>query len=1059
MGATLGTLVLVTAIFFLARSPGAPGGMRFLGWAFAANMGRYVLMLLLPQQSLLTWLITEAVHGLFAILLLAGVSAFTGRWLGLKSYAAVFLGFCLYLLLASVGIDDPMLRSVPPYFVIGGMMLASAGMFWGHDRRHPRQGYWIVAAILAVWGLHKFDYPWLGDDPLWTALGYMFAQVMATASALTVIIIAGRHQLRFNDQVRADIAATVSKATASERQLDALLVHLADGVITVDEQGNTLSVNPAAARIFGRIESELLGRPVAWLLPDPDAPDVAGGLVVKLAEAPPQAGREVMGRRHDGLLLPLEMTVSQIAVDGQKSYVAILRDISGRKLLAGAEALVQEFNQRLLQGDHLDHLTLFVCSEIVKLFGAGTAWIARREPDGRILTTAFAGPDSLDRYLRGLALRWDAGPLSQGPAGRAIRMQTTQLVGPDSPDWLGVLGPYSQLGLRAGLSIPLLAGQQIVGALSVYFPRFPESVVLRRLDELASRIGIALLMMNDQRRLRLQGAAMAAAANAIFITNAKGQIEWVNDAFTRLSGYGLDEAVGQTPKILRSGAQTDAFYHDLLSTIAAGKVWRGELVERRKDGTLYTVEQTVTPMRDVEGAISYYVAVHEDITERKRAEERIKYLSSYDALTGLPNRALFRERLRQAVARSEVTSLPMAVLFLDLDHFSRINDTMGHELGDRLLAEIVSRLSGAARNVDTLARVGGDEFAAILCDDASAEGAANLARRMLAAISLPYDLDGHEIHVGASVGIAVYPEDGREPDHLIKNADMAMYRAIREAPNGYRFFSNAMNEEMRARVTLERDLRRALTRNEFELHYQPQLDILTGRMVGMEALVRWRHPEQGMIPPGRFIPLAEETGLIIPLGDQVLHMACAQIRSWLNQGLPMVPVAVNLSAIQMRRETLIEDIMKILQDNGIDSRWLELELTESGVMEDAEAAERTLRELSGQGIKLAIDDFGTGYSSLSYPKRFPISKLKIDRSFVSSLEDEGGNDAAIARAIITLGHSLGMTVVSEGVETQAQLAYLRANGCDTVQGYLFSKPVPAADIPPMLQPVASPTTH
>ena len=502
--------------------------------------------------------------------------------------------------------------------------------------------------------------------------------------------------------------------------------------------------------------------------------------------------------------------------------------------------------------------------------------------------------------------------------------------------------------------------------------------------------------------------------------------------------------------MLRSEALTNSFDQALWSTIQAGQVWRGELVERKRDGSLYMIDQTITPMRDPGGQISHFVVVQEDITDRKLAEERIKQLSSYDSLTGLPNRRLLRERLGQAVARAEGQRRPLALLFFDLDHFSRINDTMGHDLGDRLLGEIVKRLSAVTRAADTLARVGGDEFAVILVEQAGGEAAAALARRLVAAVSRPYEIDGHEIHLGGSVGISLYPEDGSDADQLIKNADMAMYRAIHEVPNGYRFFSNTMNEEMQARIALERDLRRALSREEFVLHYQPQFDVPTGKIVGLEALVRWMHPERGLVLPGNFISMAEETELIVPLGDLMVRMACKQIKVWLDAGIAVTPVAVNVSSTQLHREGLVEDIQRIVEECGIDPRWVELELTESSVMADAEAAERKLRALNAFGIKLAIDDFGTGYSSLSYLKQFPVDKLKIDQSFILSLADENGDDAAIARAIITLGHSLGLRVVSEGVETEAQMDFLRRHGCDVVQGYLFGRPVPHHDVAALL---------
>jgi diguanylate cyclase (GGDEF)-like protein/PAS domain S-box-containing protein len=715
----------------------------------------------------------------------------------------------------------------------------------------------------------------------------------------------------------------------------------------------------------------------------------------------------------------------------------------------GIDRLVEEIHQRVLLGEEAEVVMPILCRRAVELFDLSLAWAASKEADGSALVQGCAGPAMLERYLRAAQIRWDATPAARGPAGRAMRLGLPQRIGATAADWTDLLAPFAEAGLKEGLAVPLRFGERILGAFSIYAAYPLDEATLQQVEDLVARVGVAVQVLHDQQRLRLRGEALGAAANAVLITDDQGCIEWVNEAFTRLSGYSLEEAVGHSPRLLRSGAQTDEFYQELWSTILAGKVWRGEIVERRKDGSLYTVEQTVTPMHDRSGRLSHYVVVHEDITDRKQAEEKIKYLSSYDSLTGLPNRSLFRERLAQAVARAQAVHQRLAVLFLDLDHFSRINDSMGHDLGDQLLAQLVERLTATTRAADTLARIGGDEFAVILSTKVGVDTAAILARRLISAVSTPYDIDGQEVHLGASVGMALYPDDGADADQLIKNADVAMYRAIHEAPNGYRFFSSEMTEEMTTRLNLERDLRRALSRDELVLYYQPQLDVLSGRVVGMEALVRWNHPELGLLAPGRFIPLAEETGLIIPLGELVLRLACRQIHTWVEAGVPMVPVAVNLAAHQFRRPGLAEMIHDIIDLSAIETRWLELELTESGIMEDAQAAEMTLAELAEQGLKISIDDFGTGYSSLSYLKRFPIHKLKIDQSFVRNLgQDE--DDAAIARAIITLGHSLGMTVVSEGVETTTQLDYLRSQGCDMVQGFLFSRPVPADQIPAML---------
>ena len=822
----------------------------------------------------------------------------------------------------------------------------------------------------------------------------------------------------------------------TESQLRAILDNLADGVVTADGDGLVRVINPAAQVLFGWEAEELVGRPAARLLPDPERPNEPSGLLAR----DHALDGECLGRHRDGHDLPIELNISRVSVGGHALTVGLVRDLRERRLREAVDDLVHAMNHMVLEGRRLDEVMHLVSRRLKEMFRLEAVWIGTRAPDGTVTARAAAGVGL--ELVRGLGVRWDGRPGGGDPTGAAIRLGRTQRAAVEEAEWAEALAGLGEAGWSSAVAIPLASRQQVAGALTIYARLPPESGLVRRLEAVATRIGVAMRMALDQERLRLQGAAMASAADPIFITDRDGRIEWVNLAFTRLTGYALDEVVGNTPRLLKSGVQTQAFYEDMWRHLRSGDVWRGEVVERRKDGTLYTVEQTVTPMLDFDGQVSHFVVVHEDITDRKKAEERIRFLANFDPLTGLPNRTLFRDRLQQAANRARVARTKLALLFLDLDQFSRVNDTLGHDIGDRVLTAVVERLHAVAHSADTVARVGGDEFAVVQADLANAEAAAALARRIVEAVARPFDIDGHDIHIGASIGITLFPDDGDDPEQLVKNADMAMYRAIREAANGYRFFSNEMNSEVRSRIGLERELRRAVGRDEFVLYYQPQLEAATGRIVGVEALVRWQHPDRGLIPPAHFIPIAEECGLIVPLGDWVMAEACRQIEVWRAQGLDPVTVAVNLSAAQMRQEDLVGRIRRLLDETGTPPHLLEVELTESTVMEDAEAAVRILNAIHSFGLPLAIDDFGTGYSSLSYLKRFPVDRLKIDQSFVRNLATDP-NDAEIARAIISLGHSLGLEVVSEGVETEAQLDYLRAEGCDVLQGFLFSRPVPA----------------
>jgi diguanylate cyclase (GGDEF)-like protein/PAS domain S-box-containing protein len=446
-----------------------------------------------------------------------------------------------------------------------------------------------------------------------------------------------------------------------------------------------------------------------------------------------------------------------------------------------------------------------------------------------------------------------------------------------------------------------------------------------------------------------------------------------------------------------------------------------------------------------------------DITNLKQAQAQITKMAYYDSLTSLPNRVLFRDRLQLAVSHAGRHGQLLALLFLDLDNFKRINDTLGHRVGDLLLKEVAIRLAGDMRTTDsmarrtadefdtTVARQGGDEFTILLTEMSHAQNAAKVAQRFLESLAKPFMLDGHEVFVSASIGIALYPLDGEDIDSLLKNADVAMYHAKDVGKNNYQYYRQSMNVAAVERLSLEGSLRKALERNEFLLYYQPQMDIRTGSIVGMEALIRWKHPERGMVPPGDFIPLAEETGMIVPIGEWVLNTACAQNKEWQAQGHPPICVSVNISGQQFKQQNLITTVAQTLESSGLDPRYLILEITESIIMQRTGEIMALFHELRAMGLRFSIDDFGTGYSSLGYLKRFPIHELKIDRSFVKEITTNA-DDAAIAKAIIAMAHSLKLTVVAEGVETEQQLKLLSDEGCDRMQGYLISHPLPAGEV-------------
>ncbi|MCG8356254.1 MAG: EAL domain-containing protein [Kiloniellales bacterium] len=457
-------------------------------------------------------------------------------------------------------------------------------------------------------------------------------------------------------------------------------------------------------------------------------------------------------------------------------------------------------------------------------------------------------------------------------------------------------------------------------------------------------------------------------------------------------------------------------------------------------------------LRDVEVYSSHVVIkgrrrlhwIIHDITDRKRIEAAIHHMAKHDALTNLPNRFLFQERLQEALVSSSRLDRLVAILFLDLDHFKDINDTLGHPIGDLLLKEVAKRLRGCAREIDTVARLSGDEFAVIANHLEQVDSATVLAKRIIDSLAEPFTLDAHQVHSGASIGITIFPSDGTEADHLLKNADLALYRAKGRSRNTYQFYDEQMQAEVQIRKALEFELRQGLEQQQLTVHFQPQINLLTGRVVGAEALVRWHHPVRGLVPPDEFIPLAEETGMITTLGEWVLSTACKQIKLWQSQGLPALQVAVNVSPRQFQQKDFADSVDRILAETGFDSRYLEIELTEGHLAEDVNEAIRILTLLKTNGLCISIDDFGTGYSSLSQLKHMPVDTLKIDRCFIRDMVTDP-DDAAIAETIIKLGHSLGLRIIAEGVESEEQIAHLRRNGCDVVQGYFYSKPLPARE--------------
>ncbi|WP_178861445.1 bifunctional diguanylate cyclase/phosphodiesterase [Thiomicrorhabdus cannonii] len=543
-------------------------------------------------------------------------------------------------------------------------------------------------------------------------------------------------------------------------------------------------------------------------------------------------------------------------------------------------------------------------------------------------------------------------------------------------------------------------------------------------------------------KIQLASKVFEQSQEGIMITDPDQKILMVNQAFTQISGYTLEEIQGKTPHLLASGRHTKAFYDEMWTTIKKQGFWQGEVWNRRKNGEIFPEWLSISCGTNSKGEVTEYVAMFTDISAVKASEEKIQRLAHNDPLTGLANRQLLMDRLQQSLKVAERSGRAVALLFIDLDHFKNVNDTLGHHIGDELLVEISARMSQVLRAEDTLARQGGDEFIVIL-PDTDENGAAHVAQKMVEAVAQKVEVEHYDLFITPSIGIVTYPQDGNDAYTLLKNADAAMYQAKHDGRNNYRFFTPQMQAHASRLMQIESALRQAVERNEMSLHYQPQIDAQSHKIIGVEALLRWHHPQMGAISPMEFIPVAEHSGQIIALGEWILQTALQQHKAWLSQGIEPFVIAVNLSAVQLRQPDLPKQIFKALEESGVSPEHLEIELTESVTMSNPESAIKIFEQLTHKGIKIAIDDFGTGYSSLSYLKRFHATKLKIDQSFVRDLTVDV-EDLAIVEAIISLAKSLNLKTIAEGVETPEQLALLKARDCDELQGYLFSCPLDSA---------------
>jgi len=566
----------------------------------------------------------------------------------------------------------------------------------------------------------------------------------------------------------------------------------------------------------------------------------------------------------------------------------------------------------------------------------------------------------------------------------------------------------------------------------------------------AARISAELAHQRAEKKMYKLSQALEQTADSVTITDGDGVIEYINPAFAEMTGFGADEALGRNPNILKSGRHDAQFYNQLWATLHKGLAFRDVFINRKKSGEIYYEEKTITPLKDARDQITHYISTGKDITERMQTQERLHYLAYHDVLTELPNRSLFLEWLNHALAGSNGAATRLAVISLDIDRFKIINDTLGHEIGDRVLLELAHLFRSCLNKSDTLARLSGDEFAVLVEHITGPAEVISRISKILESMTQPLRINDHELYITISIGIAMAPNDGVDANTLLKNSDSALNQAKEQGRHSYQFYSADQSDKALKQLSLETSLYRALERQEFHLRYQPQVDFELGRVIGLEALLRWQHPELGLIDPLEFIPLLEDTGLIIPVGEWVLHAACKEASHWQKLSRTPLRLSVNLSGRQFNDPNLYKTVGRILAETAISAHQLELEITESVLMQNDQASTDNLSALQRLGVRIAIDDFGTGYSSLSYLKRFPVDTLKIDRTFIRDII-HNPDDETIIKAIIAMARSLQVDTIAEGVETLDQLHFLRGCGCHTAQGFLLSKPFLPEDLPLFLE--------